>query len=80
MGVFDAVVDVEQSTDRDESGTPNSGSLYPLPGPFDDRGIDGVQTPLPQTCTVIEALSTVMVPHWPLRGPPLTQYCPVSVG
>ena len=40
----------------------------------------GVQTPLPQSCAVFEALSTVTVPHWPLRGPPLTQNCPVSVG
>jgi hypothetical protein len=77
MGSFDALVDIGHGITGDEAGRPNSVWVYV---PVGVGGIGGVQTPLPQSCAVFEALSTVTVPHWPLRGPPLTQNCPVSVG
>jgi hypothetical protein len=76
-GSFDAVVDIGHGTTGDESGRPNSVWVY---APRGVGGIGGVQRPLPQSRAVFETLSTVTVPHCPLRGPPLTQYCPVSVG
>ena len=79
MGSCDAVVDVGHGTTGDESGMPKSGWLYPGGGL--ESGVNGgVQTPLPQNCMVFELVSNVTVPHWPFRGPPLMQYCPVSVG